>query len=124
MGGRHPRMVPLALACAVVLSALVPPEHIHEGDHHHPPVAHRHFSAHSHNSNEIGDPDERVIWLNELCLHATPCFQLTAVLAVIPRRFANDFQSLEWRLPPSYDTAPPHGPPKTVLVPRAPPLPA
>jgi hypothetical protein len=124
MAGRHRRVFQLALAFAVALGSLVPAEHIHEGDHHHPTVAHRHFAAHPHSATEIGDPDERVIWLNNVYLHATPCFQLTAVLAVLARPFATDLDSVEWRLVPSYDAAPAHGPPKTVLVPRAPPLPA
>ena len=51
------RVVQLALALAVALGSLVPPEHIHEGDHHHAAVAHRHFAAHHHDKTEIGDSD-------------------------------------------------------------------
>jgi hypothetical protein len=118
------RVVQLALALAVALGSLVPPEHIHEGDHHHAAVAHRHFAAHHHDKTEIGDSDERVVWLNDPASFAVPRFELAGVPGVLARPFDTTVASVEWRPAPSYDAAPAHGPPRAVLVPRAPPLPA
>jgi hypothetical protein len=124
MSGRARRVFQLALAVAVALGAFAPPEHIHEGDDHHPAVAHRHFAAHHHRQTEIGDSDEAVVWLSNPASCATSCFRLAGVLAVLARPFDIDFRSVEWRLAPSFDGAPAHGPPKPVFVPRAPPRPA
>ncbi|HEY7173222.1 MAG TPA: hypothetical protein VH417_20360 [Vicinamibacterales bacterium] len=114
----------LALALAVALGSFIPPAHVHEGDDHHPTVAHRHFAAHHHSQTEIGDSDERVIWLDDASLAAAPFFRVAGVLAVLVRPFDTTVRPAEWIAAPSFDAAPPHGPPKPVLVPRAPPLPA
>jgi hypothetical protein len=124
MSRRHGRVPYLALAFAVALGSLVPSEHVHRGDDHHPTVTHRHFSAHRHTHNEIGDPDEAVIWLNDASLQATSPFSLAAVQAVINWPFAIVLPSFERGYPLTFDASPPHGPPKLLLAGRAPPLPA
>jgi hypothetical protein len=118
------RALPLALALALAVGSFLPAEHVHEGDDHHATVAHRHFSAHQHTQTEIGDPDERVIWLDDASLFATPTVRVTGVLGIFVGPFEKNIQPADWIPAPSYDATPPHGPPKPILVPRAPPLPA
>jgi len=124
MGRRHRRVFPLALALAIAVGSIVPPEHVHRGDDHHATVTHRHFSAHRHSQNEIGDPDEGVVWLDDASLQAAPPFHVTGALAVVNQTFAIVLPSFEGGYRLTFDASPPHGPPKPVLPGRAPPLPA
>jgi hypothetical protein len=121
---RHRRVFQLALALALTAGALVPPEHVHRGDDHHPTITHRHFSAHRQTHNEIGDPDDGVVWLNDASLQATSPFRVAAVLAVIDQPYSVVLPSFERAYRLTFDASPPHGPPKPVLAGRAPPLPA
>jgi len=120
----HRRVFQLALALAIAVGSIVPPEHVHPGDDHHATVTHRHFSAHRHNNNEIGDPDEGVVWLDDASLQAAATFSVTGALAVVNRTFASVLPSFEGDYRLTFDASPPHGPPKPVRPGRAPPLPA
>src|SRR5438552_1631359 len=61
-------VVVLTLGPGVVLAAMAAPEHMHEGDAHHPTVVvHRHFEAHEHDQEgrEFTHHDGGVIWLDQ-----------------------------------------------------------
>src|SRR5204863_8285902 len=96
MINRCARLAHLAMALAVALGSAVPPEHLHRGDHDHPTVAHRHFSAHVHSKTEIGDADEQVVWLDDVSLYATSAFRIDAVLAVVDEPFDLVPHSPDW----------------------------
>lgn len=115
----------LALAPGLVGTALMPMEHVHEGADHHHAVAHRHVEAHelgTHHHDEIeGARDEgRVVWLSDASLHQR-AFHLSIdwLVATLTPDALRDCP--DWIAAPSYDAAPPHGPPRPSCSPRAPP---
>ena len=117
----------LVLAPYIALSA-VAPEHVHEADADHPrPAAHRHLQPHSVDSHDddhtqLAGDDEHVVWVDAGVLHQST-YQLVAPVVPPAARFELVPPAEEWALPPDYDSAPPHGPPRASLSSRAPPSP-
>ena len=102
------------------------PEHVHEADADHPRSAmHRHLQAHSATSHDsdhaqLADDDEHVVWLDGVVLYRST-HQFVAPAALPTSRFELVPPRAERAWPPDYDTAPPHGPPRSCLSLRAPP---
>ena len=120
----------LALAPWLVLSPLIPPEHVHERDYDHAQAtSHRHAALHRHDSNawnatnagRLADEDAQVVWVADRLIApavvALPVLQpgtATGAGAVPPPS--------PWIAITACDSAPPHGPPRACLALRAPPL--
>jgi hypothetical protein len=129
-----------ALAPWLVVSSALAPEHVHEAGSadHHPSVAHRHFSPHEHplaeashharadashldhDGAEVEDPDEQVVWLDQVAVaeaaHSFPVtlFVVSTHVDVAPEPLV--------RVAVAADEATlPHGPPRSSASLRAPP---
>lgn len=105
---------------------MLPQEHVHEADEDHPRTAvHRHLQPHSNASHdpdhmELADADEHVVWLDSVAVYQAA--YLFSAPALPPAEGFELVPALaDWVARPDYDTAPPHGPPKASLSPRAPP---
>jgi len=112
----------LALVPWLAVSGLVPPEHVHEPDADHPhAVAHRHFAAHDHDATEVSHDDEgRVIWFDSVAAeHAR--LPRTVAIAILPGTFEAVPATAPTLVLLTLDAAPPHGPPRSTISPRAPP---
>ena len=116
----------LVLAPCIALSAIVAPAHLHEADDDHTHAAvHRHLQPHSgaaHDDDhaQLADDDGHVVWLDEVALRESG-FQIEAPALPPAPRFELVRDLAAWASPPDYDSAPPHGPPRTDLSLRAPP---
>jgi hypothetical protein len=118
--------VGVTLALSVAFSATVAPEHVHEADADHPRSAvHRHLQPHDGDSPDrdhalLADEDQHIVWLDAVARHeAGYRFAPPAVLRAEPLELVSPLA--DWASPPDYDVAPPHGPPRACLSPRAPP---
>ena len=108
-------------ACLTAPSALAP-EHVHEADATHPQaLVHRHLAAHDHHDDsEISHDDDHVVWLEDVSLRPAT-YTVAPDLATVSV-YATAFRDLtSWIATASYDTAPPHGPPRAALALRGPP---
>lgn len=94
--------------------------HVHEGDADHRSLAHRHFAPHQNDRAKISDSDERITWLNDVSLPGTTLDDV--LVAVVVGAIAGverpSTDSIRGRV---FDTAPPHGPPRTPGALRGPP---
>jgi hypothetical protein len=107
----------------LALGTLVPAEHVHEGDGHHAPVAHRHFDAHRAAGSHVEDSDDRVVWLSDAWLDQVRFSSSSA--PAIAERVSTFAPALDaWTPGRIYDAGRPHGPPPKPGSSRAPPLPA
>src|SRR6266540_886874 len=102
----------LALAPWLVLSSVIPPEHLHEAaDHHSHAVAHRHFAPPGRDDSEVSHTDGRVLWLDDLAvLQGT--YQFAIAPGIFPARFDALPNPTSWIVVSTLDGAPPHGPPR------------
>ena len=121
-----------ALAPWLVVSSALAPEHVHAAGSadHYPSVAHRHFSPHEHplaeafhhdhDGAEVEDPDEQVVWLDQVAVaEAARSFPVT--LFVVSTHVDVAPEPLV-RVAGAVDEAPlPHGPPRSSASLRAPP---
>src|SRR5476651_2393402 len=119
--------------CFVFSSVIAPPEHVHEGDAHHPHAfGHRHFEAHHHDDGDDDDDHDfdhghgdhhdydgveiehgegRVIWLDDAGVQpGTYAFPVLDV--ILTTCFEAITKSTRWAAASSYNAAPPHGPPR------------
>jgi hypothetical protein len=118
-------VISLALALYLALPA-VAPEHVHEGDadHHHAAV-HRHLQPHSltpdDDHTQLAEDDAHVVWLDTVAVTPSEYRVAMPALATVAR-FELVPPLIERAAPPDYDTAPPHGPPRTAVSLRAPPI--
>jgi hypothetical protein len=125
-------VVAAAVGPWLVLSSLVP-AHVHAADaaDHQGAVAHRHFSEHEHAGGgrirhsggaEVEDPDEQVVWLDDLAVAVAAyallqrLFVVKTVVDVAPRRSVCALTFID-------ESTLPHGPPCASVVERGPPLP-
>jgi hypothetical protein len=115
-------IVGLSLIPGLAFSAVLPPEHRHSADAHHPhATVHQHFAAHDDDDVDLSaDGHGHVTWFDGVVAHPTssPSFAPT-LLAVahlddwcVPSR---------WVAVEAIETAPPHGPPRQSFSLRAPP---
>jgi len=108
-------IVALAVVPWLGLSSVIPQEHLHEADLDHPhSIVHRHaeahtFEAHHHDGAEIGQDEERVVWLNVVSLHQST-YHLAISWTVASLAFETIRDSATWFATASYDASPPHGP--------------
>jgi hypothetical protein len=110
------------LAPWLVLSPVVAPEHLHEGDADHSAIAHRHFAPHDHHGSKFDHDEGRVLWLDDVALHQAT-YQFAVALAVRPATFGALPNPTSWVVVSTLDGAPPHGPPRATFWLRGPPLP-
>lgn len=129
----HPNVTPslvrvvvnLIVAPYVALS-IVPLEHVHGADPEHPrSAAHRHTQAHTvalHDDDhaQLADDDSDIVWLDTVPLRQAG-YQFPALALPLTPEFVFGPSPTSWAVPPDYDTAPPHGPPRACLSLRAPP---
>jgi hypothetical protein len=103
------------------VSGVVPPEHVHEPDAHHPSaVAHRHFEAHDHDGAEVSHGEGRVVWFDSVAVeHAR--YQVAVATSGLPAAFDAVPMMGSMILILTLDAAPPHGPPRSSTSLRAPP---
>jgi hypothetical protein len=111
----------LALVPWLAVSGVIPPEHVHEPDAHHPSaIAHRHFEAHDHDGTEISHGEGRVIWFDSFAVeHAR--FQVSVATPVLSAAFNAVPTTASTMVVLTLDAAPPHGPPRSTTSLRAPP---
>jgi hypothetical protein len=120
-------IVTLIVAPWLALSATLAPEHVHEADDDHPlGVAHRHVAAHElaphdHDGGTVDHPDGHVVWLDARGVSQSS-YRLPAPNAVASDLFVLAPAFAHWIATSVDDTAPPHGPPRLHLPPRAPPV--
>lgn len=117
----------LILAPYVTLVSTVAPEHVHEGGSDHPQaVAHQHLQTHEIESSHADGPefdhdDDHVMWLDSVFVFQDSYH--TPHPADIPAgRFADAPGTHTWIAIGQDVAAPAHGPPRSVLSLRAPPL--
>lgn len=114
----------LTLAPWVAFSPAFAPEHLHEADDDHAhAIAHQHFDSHDplDHGSTVDHHEGRVIWFDQFTAvqttHAFPLLQ-----AVLTRTFDGVAIIETWVVTSHEDAAPPHGPPRSTLSLRAPPL--
>jgi hypothetical protein len=114
-------IVGLVLIPWLAVSGVVPPEHVHEPDAHHPSaVAHRHFEAHDHDGTEVSHGEGQVVWFDSVAVeHAR--FPTTVAIALLPTTFEAVPVTAPTMAVLTLDAAPPHGPPRSTVSLRAPP---
>lgn len=119
-------IVALAVVPWLGLSSVIPQEHLHEADLDHPhAIVHRHaeahtFDTHDHDGAEIGQDEERIVWLNVVSLHRSS-YRLAVSWIVTTRTFEVIGEYANWVATVPFDGSPPHGPPRPCLSLRAPP---
>jgi hypothetical protein len=115
------RVLGLALVPWLVVSGVIPPEHVHEPDADHPSaIAHRHFEAHDHDGTELSQGEGRVLWFDSFALeHAR--FEVSVATAVLAATFDAVPITASTMVVSTLDAAPPHGPPRSTTSLRAPP---
>jgi len=120
-------IVALAVVPWLGLSSVIPQEHLHEADLDHPhSIVHRHaeahtFDTHDHEGVEIGQDEERIVWLNVVSLQQSS-YRLAVSWIVASRIVEEIGDSADWVATVPFDGSPPHGPPRRCLSLRAPPL--
>jgi hypothetical protein len=119
-------IVSLILVPYVALSATVAPEHAHEADADHPhSTVHRHLEPHHPGTHDqkhaqLADDEGHVVWLEAVSVqHAT--FDFSPAQDVPQAIFALVQLTSGWTAILNYDTAPPHGPPRSSSSLRGPP---
>jgi len=133
-------IVAAALAPWLVVSSALAPEHVHEAGSadHHPSVAHRHFSPHEHllaetshhafadashhdhDGAEVEDPDEQVVWLDQVAVaEAARSFPVT--LFVVSTHVDVTPEPIVRVAVAADEATLPHGPPRSSASLRAPP---
>jgi hypothetical protein len=119
-------IVALALVPWLGLSSVAPQEHLHEADLDHPhAIVHRHaedhtFATHDHDGADIGEDEERVVWLNAVSLQQSS-YRLIVSWIVTSFTFEVIGDYASWVATVPFDGSPPHGPPRRCLSLRAPP---
>ena len=112
----------LALVPWLAVSGLIPPEHVHEADADHPQaVAHRHFAAHDHDGAEVSHGEGGVIWFDSVAVEHARLPTIVAI-AVLSAAFGGAPAAAPTMAVLTLDAAPPHGPPRSTLSLRAPPI--
>src|SRR5262245_22130012 len=116
------------LAANIAAGSAFAPEHMHGRDEHHATAAvHRHLTPHHATTGadhaRIDDDDGHVIWLTGAWLHA-PQYHGPEVASVPATWSTRVFPQTAWSTMVLDDAAPPHGPPRQLRSPRAPPIPA
>lgn len=110
----------LVVALALLIAPMLAPEHVHETDaHHHDAIVHRHIAMHDHDGATIGDHDGAVVWLTEIGALAKAAESAAPVTQISPFTLAPPTARGDVRHQNTPEAA--HGPPRTALVPRAPP---
>jgi hypothetical protein len=122
----------LLLAPVLALGWGLAPAHVHQAaahddDHHDEAVAHRHLAPHErdhedHDAAEVAESsDAGVVWLDETPVPLM-AYQLrvppAAPAAVVEPVYEKPF----WHPGSQYDAAPAHGPPRSAVTFRGPPL--
>ena len=120
-------VVTLAVVPWLALSATLAPEHVHEADDDHPQtIAHRHIAPHEiaphdHDAATVDHADGDVVWRDARGVYQ-PGYQLPAPAAAVSGLFVQAPPVARWVATLVDTTAPPHGPPRVQLSPRAPPF--
>lgn len=109
----------LALACAFTPAHA----HAHEADHS-ASLIHSHFELHESTPHpdapEVERGSERVVWLENAIIHASP-YQLDPPLAIVVGNVELSEASAEWSVAASHESVPAHGPPRQASSLRGPP---
>jgi hypothetical protein len=119
-------IVALAVVPCLGWSSVIPQEHVHEADLDHPhSIVHRHADAHTvdthdHDGAEIGQDEERIVWLTVVSLEHSS-YRLAVSWIAASRIFEAVGSYASWVANVSVDGSPPHGPPRRCLSLRAPP---
>lgn len=136
MGSLHRILTVACLVPWLAVSAVMAREHVHESHStDHASVAHRHFAPHTHSehdirhldhlhldhdSAEVSDVDEDVVWLDEVGLaETTRSFFPLLIVTVVPIEIAPDRLVHVAMVADQATLA--HGPPRATLALRAPP---
>jgi hypothetical protein len=118
-------IVALGVLPWLVWSPAIPPQHAHEHDVDHPQaIVHRHAEAHTfdwhHQGAELGESEERVVWLNDVGVIQST-YHIAISWTVSDTLFETIGDSATWIAIATHEEPPPHGPPRSCLSLRAPP---
>ena len=115
-------IVGLSLVPGLAFSAVLPPEHRHSADAHHPhATVHQHFAPHDDDDVDLSaDGHGHITWFDGVVAHPTSSPSFAPILAVITHLDTSRLPS-RWVAVEAIETAPAHGPPRQSLSLRAPP---
>ena len=121
----------LLVAPFLTFASALAPQHVHEAGHDHDhAVAHSHFAPHEHDIHHADDLEiehddadhEHVVWLDGSVLRESP-YHPSAAPPAIPVSYEPVTVELHWAVRAFDESAPAHGPPRSGLRFRGPPLP-